>query len=52
MSRKRNPEQLKVEAVKQVTSADNSVADVAERLGTTTQSLHAWIKRSGAKSIS
>lgn len=33
--------------MKQVTVADHSVADVAERLGTTTHSLYAWIKRYG-----
>lgn len=34
MSHKRYPEQFKIEAVKQAT-----VADIAQRLGTTTQSL-------------
>jgi hypothetical protein len=34
MSRKRYPEEFKVEAVKQVTEAGYSVYDVAERLGT------------------
>ena len=33
--------------MKQVTVAGHSVADVAERLGTTTHSLYAWIKRYG-----
>lgn len=41
MSRKRYPEEFKIEAVKQVTIAGHSVADVAERLGTTTHSLYA-----------
>ncbi|WP_413540369.1 transposase [Shewanella sp. MR-4] len=39
ISHKRYPEQFKIEAVKQVTVAGHSVADVAQRLGTTTQSL-------------
>lgn len=47
MSNKRYPEEFKIEAVKQVTVAGYSVADVAERLGTTTHSLYAWIKRYG-----
>ena len=45
MSYKRYSEEFKIEAVKQVTVAGHSVADVAERLGTTTHSLYAWIKR-------
>ncbi len=45
MSHERYPEQFKIEAVKQVT-----VADVAQRLGTTTHSLYAWIKRYGPDS--
>ncbi len=34
-----------IEAVKQVTEKGHSVAEVAARLGTTTHSLYAWIKR-------
>ncbi len=45
MSRKRYPEEFKIEAVKQVTEKGHSVAEVAARLGTTTHSLYAWIKR-------
>ncbi len=37
-SSKRYPEEFKIEAV-------NSVAEFASRLGTTTLSLYAWIKR-------
>jgi len=48
MSRKRYPEEFKVEAVKQVTEAGYSVYDVAERLGTTTNRLYSWIRRYGA----
>ena len=47
MSSKRYPEEFKIEAVKQVTEKGHSVADVAGRLGTTTHSLYAWIKRYG-----
>jgi transposase len=50
MSHKRYPEQFKIEAVKQVTVAGHSVADVAQRLGATTHSLYAWIKRYGPDS--
>jgi len=39
VSHKRYPEQFKIEAMKQVTVAGHSVADVAQRLGTATQSL-------------
>lgn len=45
MSNKRYPEEFKIEAVKQVTEKGHSVAEVAARLGTTTHSLYAWIKR-------
>jgi len=45
MSRKRYLEEFKVEAVRQFTEADYSAYDVAERLGTTTNSLHSWIRR-------
>jgi transposase-like protein len=38
MSRERYSGEVKVEAVKQVTEADYSAYDVAERLGTTTNS--------------
>lgn len=41
MSKTRYPEQFKIEAVKQVTEAGFSVAEVANRLGTTTHSLYA-----------
>lgn len=47
MSSKRYPEQFKIEAVKQVTVAGHSVAEVAQRLGTTSHSLYAWIKGYG-----
>ena len=44
-SSKRYPEEFKIEAVKQVTKKGHSVSEVATRLGTTTHSLYAWIKR-------
>jgi len=51
MSRgKRYTDEFKIEAVKQVTERGYSVAEVAERLGTTTHSLYAWLKRYGEQS--
>lgn len=50
MSEKRYPEEFKIKAVKQVTVSGHSVAEVAHRLGTTTHSLYAWIKRYGPDS--
>jgi transposase len=50
MSRKRYPEEFKVEAVKQVVDRGHSVADVAGRLGMTTHSLYAWIRKYGPDS--
>lgn len=47
MSSKRFTEEFKKEAVKQVTDRGYSVADVAQRLGTTTHSLYAWLKKYG-----
>jgi transposase len=46
-SGKRYTEEFKKEAVKQITERGYSVAEVAERLGTTTHSLYAWLKRYG-----
>lgn len=45
MKGKRYTEEFKIEAVKQVTDRGYSVADVAERLGTTSHSLYAWLKK-------
>lgn len=47
MKGKRYTEEFKVEAVKQVSERGYSVAEVAQRLGTTTHSLYAWLKRYG-----
>jgi transposase len=41
----RYPEEFRIEAVKQVTERNHSVADVAARLGVSTHSLYQWIKR-------
>jgi len=50
MKSKRYPEEFKIEAVKQVTDRGHSVAEVAGRLGVTTHSLYAWIKKFGPDS--
>jgi len=49
-SGKRYTEEFRIEAVKQVTDRGYSVAEVADRLGTTAHSLYAWIKRYGEQS--
>ena len=50
MKGKRYTEEFKIEAVKQVTERGYSVADVAQRLGTTTHSLYAWLNKFGESS--
>ena len=45
MSNPRYPEEFKIEAVKQVTERGLPVAEVATRLGMSTHSLYAWVKR-------
>jgi transposase len=50
MSNKRYPEEFKIEAVRQITDRGYSVADVAQRLGTTTHSLYAWLRKYGPDS--
>ncbi len=45
MSNPRYPEEFKTQAVNQVTEKKLPVADVAARLGVSTHSLYAWIKR-------
>ena len=47
MTSKRYNEEFKIEAVKQVTERGYSVAEVAERLGMTTNSLYAWMRQYG-----
>lgn len=50
MSGKRYPEEFKIEAAKQVTNRGYKISDVASRLGITTKSLYAWVKRYGEPS--
>ncbi len=45
MSKARFTEEFKLEAIKQITEQGRSVAEVADRLGVSTHSLYAWIKR-------
>ncbi len=47
MSAKRYTEEFKIEAVKQVTERGHRLAEVATRLGVTTHSMYAWMKRYG-----
>ena len=47
MSKKRYTEEFKEAAVKQVVDQGHSVASVASRLGMTTHSLYAWVKKYG-----
>lgn len=47
MSGKRYPDEFKIEAVKQVTERGYKLSDVADRLGVTTKSLHAWVAKYG-----
>jgi transposase len=50
MKGNRYSEEFKKEAVKQVTERGYSVSEVAKRLGTTTHSLYAWLKKYGEAS--
>ena len=47
MSKKRYPEQFKIETVKQTTDGRHSIADFANRLGKITHSLDVWVKKYG-----
>lgn len=51
MSNKLYHDELKIEAVKQVTERGYSVTVVASRLGTTTHSVYAWIKKMTLKRL-
>ncbi len=51
MSSKRYTDEFKVEAVWQVTDRGLKMADVAERLGVTTHSLYAWLRKFGKPGI-
>jgi transposase len=50
VTHKRYTEEFKIEAVRQVVDRGYSVAEVADRLGTTTHSLYAWKKKYGPDS--
>ena len=50
ISSKRYKEECNKEAVKQITDRGYSVVDVAQRLGNTTYSLYAWLKKYGEPS--
>ncbi|MBO6827588.1 MAG: IS3 family transposase [Sneathiella sp.] len=45
MGKPRFTEEFKVDAVKQITERGHAVADVSQRLGVSTHSLYAWMKR-------
>lgn len=47
MSKAKFTEEFKLEAIKQITEHQRPVAEVAKRLGVSTHSLYAWIKRYG-----
>ena len=47
MAGQRYTDEFKIEAVIQVAVRGYSVAEVAERLGTTIQSLYTWLKKFG-----
>ena len=49
MSGKRYTNEFKNEAVRQVADRSYSVVEVSERLGVTTHSLYAWLKKFGPK---
>lgn len=54
MSGKRYTDEFKIEAVRQVTDRGfkvAEVAEVAERLGVTTHSLYAWIRKFGKPEV-
>jgi len=45
MTRPKFTEEFKIDAIKQITERGYSVADVSKRLGVSTHSLYAWMKR-------
>ena len=51
MSSKRYTDEFKIEAVRQVTDRGFQVAEVAERLGVTTHSRYAWIRKFGKPEV-
>lgn len=50
ISKKQHPDEVKLEAVKKVINAGNSIADVVRGLGMTTHSQYPWIKKFGTDS--
>ena len=48
MGHPRYTEDFKIDAIKQITERGHSIADVSQRLGVSTHSLYAWIKRHSA----
>ncbi|QNM61540.1 transposase [Xanthomonas hortorum pv. vitians] len=51
MSSKRYTDEFKIEAVRQVTDRGFKVAEVAGRLGVTTHSLYAWLRKFGKPGV-
>jgi transposase len=51
MSSKRYTDEFKIEAVRQVMGRGFKVAEVAERLGITTHSLYAWVRKFGKSDV-
>lgn len=51
MSSKRYTDEFKIEAVRQVIDRGFKVAEVAERLGVTTHSLYAWLRKFGKPGV-
>lgn len=51
MSSKRYTDEFKIEAVRQVTERGFKVAEVADRLGITTHSLYAWLRKFGKANV-
>lgn len=45
MTRPHFTDDFKIDAIKQITECGYSVADVSKRLGVSTHSLYAWMKR-------
>lgn len=45
MTRPHFTEEFKIDAIKQITERGYSVADVSKRLGVSTHSFYAWLKR-------
>ena len=48
MDHPRFTEDFKIDAIKQITEREHGIADVSQRLGVSTHSLYAWIKRNGS----